>query len=256
MKNNPMDLTGKVAVITGGGQGIGLEIARMFASAGADIALAELNPSTGKEAVREIEGTDSRAVYVRMDVSDPAQVTSGMKAVVEDFGQIDILVNNAGIVDNLPATETSDESWRRVMDVNLNGVFWCCRAAAQTMIPRRQGVIVNIASMSGMIVNKPQPQTSYNVSKAGVIMLTKSLAVEWAAFGIRLNSVSPGYIGTELTKRGMSNTAWSGVWLENTPLGRIGEPADVAMAALYLASDASGFATGSNLVIDGGYTIW
>jgi NAD(P)-dependent dehydrogenase (short-subunit alcohol dehydrogenase family) len=256
MTNNPMDLTGKVAVITGGGQGIGLEIARTFASAGADIAIAELNPGTGQGTALEIERTGRRAVFIRMDVSDPDQVNLGMKAVVEDFGQIDILVNNAGIVDNVPATETSDESWRRVMDVNLNGVFWCCRAAAQTMIPLKKGVIVNIASMSGMIVNKPQPQTSYNVSKAGVIMLTKSLAAEWAEFGIRMNSVSPGYIGTELTKRGMSNTAWSGVWLENTPMGRIGEPSDVAMAALYLASEASGFATGTNLVIDGGYTIW
>jgi NAD(P)-dependent dehydrogenase (short-subunit alcohol dehydrogenase family) len=256
MTINSMDLTGKVAVITGAGQGIGLEIARTFASAGADIAIAELNPETGKEAAREIEGMGKRVVFIRMDVSDPKQVNAGMAEVVADFGQIDILVNNAGIVDNVPATETSDESWRRIMDVNLNGVFWCCRAAAQHMIPRKKGAIVNIASMSGMIVNKPQPQTSYNVSKAGVIMLTKSLAAEWAAFGIRLNSVSPGYIGTELTKRGMSNTAWSGVWLENTPLGRIGEPSDVAIAVLYLASQASGFATGTNLVIDGGYTVW
>ncbi len=124
------------------------------------------------------------------------------------------------------------------------------------MLARGSGVIVNIASMSGIIANKPQPQSAYNVSKAGVIMLTKSLAAEWANRGVRVNSVSPGYIGTELTKRGLSNTEWSETWLAMTPQGKVGEPLDVANAVWYLAADASKFATGTNLVIDGGYTAW
>ena len=132
----------------------------------------------------------------------------------------------------------------------------CCREVGKYMLDRGAGAIVNIASMSGMVVNRPQPQAAYNVSKAGVIMLTKSLATEWAPRGVRVNSVSPGYIATELTKLGMSKTEWSSVWLDMSPMGRIGEPVDVAHAVLYLASDASAFATGSNLVVDGGYSVW
>ena len=177
-------------------------------------------------------------------------------AAFERAGELDILVNNAGVAIDTPATETSDEEWRNVLDVNLNGVFWCCREVGRRMLVRGRGAIINIASMSGMIVNKPQPQAHYNVSKAGVIMLTKSLAAEWASRGVRVNAVSPGYIGTEMTRSGMSNEEWRQTWLKMTPLGRVGEPWDIAHAVWYLASNASRFATGTNLVVDGGYTSW
>jgi NAD(P)-dependent dehydrogenase (short-subunit alcohol dehydrogenase family) len=179
-----------------------------------------------------------------------------VEMVLDEHGRIDVLVNNAGLVHNIPSEEVPDEEWLAVISVNLTGAFWCCREVGKAMLERGSGSIVNIASMSGIISNHPQPQSAYNASKAGVITLTKSLAGEWASRGIRVNSVSPGYIRTPLTELGMSKSAWSGVWLSSTPLGRLAEPHEIAPAVLYLASDAASFATGTNLVIDGGYTSW
>ncbi|MCY4354131.1 MAG: glucose 1-dehydrogenase [Truepera sp.] len=250
------DLSSRTALVTGAGRGIGREIARTLAGAGANIIVAEIDTQTGEEAARELREAGSTAFALPFDVRDPGSVRSMVDAAFERAGELDILVNNAGVAINTPATETSDEEWRSVLDVNLNGVFWCCREVGRRMLVRRRGAIVNIASMSGMIVNKPQPQAHYNVSKAGVIMLTKSLAAEWASRGVRVNAVSPGYIGTEMTRSGMSNEEWRQTWLEMTPLGRVGEPWDIAHAVWYLASDASRFATGTNLVVDGGYTSW
>ena len=250
---NAFDLTGRVALVTGAGRGIGLEITRTLARAGADVVVAEFDAAAGEAAAKEL---GERAFSVPVDVRDPDSVQTMTEAVYERVEAVDILVNNAGIARNTPAEETSDDEWLNVMQVNLNGVFWCCRAVGKKMLGRGQGTIVNIASMSGLIVNKPQPQAAYNASKAGVILLTKSLAAEWASRGVRVNSVSPGYIGTEMTKLGLTNETWKKAWLELTPLGRVGEPADVAHAVLYLASDAAKFATGTNLVIDGGYTSW
>jgi NAD(P)-dependent dehydrogenase (short-subunit alcohol dehydrogenase family) len=254
--DNPMNLTGKIALVTGAGQGIGLAIARTLAQAGADIVIAEFNPETGQQAVKEIESLGRKAQFIQTDVRDIASVKQMSATALSAFGTVDILVNNAGIAKNTPAEEVSDEEWLNVININLNGVFWCCRAVGQHMLSRGKGAIVNIASMSGSIVNKPQPQAAYNVSKAGVIMLTKSLAAEWAGRGVRVNSVSPGYIGTDMTKRGMSNREWSETWLAMTPMGHIGEPVDVANAVWYLASDAAKFATGTDLIVDGGYTAW
>jgi len=247
---HPFDLTGRHALVTGAGRGIGLEIARTLKTAGATVTVAEYLEEAGRSAAAELGGR-----FVQVDVRDSGSAER-MVAEAEAHAPIDILVNNAGIAENVAAEEASDDHWLNILSVNLNGVFWCCRAAGQRMLSREQGAVVNIASMSGVVVNKPQPQAAYNVSKAGVIMLTKSLAAEWADRGVRVNAVSPGYIGTEMTKRGMSNAEWHRQWLEMTPQGRVGEPADIAHAVLYLASDAERFATGTNLVIDGGYTAW
>ena len=247
---NRFDLTGQHALVTGAGRGIGLEIARTLKGAGASITIGEFLEDAGQAAAEELGGN-----FVQVDVRDPKSA-SQMIEEAETHAPVDILVNNAGIAKNVAAEDASDDDWLNVINVNLNGVFWCCRAAGKKMLARGAGNIVNIASMSGLIVNKPQPQAAYNVSKAGVIMLTKSLAAEWAKQGVRVNSVSPGYIGTEMTKAGMSNEAWNRQWLEMTPMGRVGEPADIAHAVLYLASDAARFATGTNLVVDGGYTSW
>lgn len=245
------DLDGKVAVVTGGGQSLGLEIGRALRAAGARVVVAEINPESGSEAARELEGD-----LVNLDVTDPGSVREMVRAVLERHGRVDVLVNNAGIVNNVPSEEVSDEEWRSVLAVNLDGVFWCCREVGRVMLERGSGAIVNIASMSGVISNHPQPQAAYNASKAGVITLTKSLAGEWASRDVRVNAVSPGYIRTPLTELGMSNEEWREVWLSSIPMGRLAEPEEIAPAVVYLASDASSYATGTNLLIDGGYTSW
>jgi NAD(P)-dependent dehydrogenase (short-subunit alcohol dehydrogenase family) len=251
MTENGFSLQDRVAVVTGGGQSLGLEISRTLHRAGAEMVIAEVNDETGSEAAEELEGT-----FVHTDVTDPASVREMVQRVLGEHGRIDVLVNNAGIVHNIPSEEVPDEEWLAVISVNLNGVFWCCREVGKAMLERGSGSIVNIASMSGIVSNHPQPQAAYNASKAAVITLTKSLAGEWASRGVRVNSVSPGYIRTPLTELGMSKSEWAEVWLSSTPLGRLAEPQEIAPAVLYLASDAASFATGTNLVIDGGYTSW
>ena len=252
----PFELDGRVAVVTGSGRGIGLEIAKTLAKAGANIAVAEFIEENGQAAVEALQAIGVKANFFHTDVRDSKSVDAMVENVVEQFGQVDILVNNAGIAANTPAEDTSDEEWLNVMNINLNGVFWCCRAVGRRMLERGQGAIVNIASMSGVISNTPQPQAHYNASKAGVILLTKSLAGEWAQRGVRVNAVSPGYIGTDMTQKGMENSDWYKTWLEMTPMNRVGKPVEIANAVWYLASDASSFATGTNLIVDGGYTSW
>jgi NAD(P)-dependent dehydrogenase (short-subunit alcohol dehydrogenase family) len=250
------DLTGRVAIVTGGANGIGREIVRLLGSAGASIVVADLDGTTGEAVAREERAAGRSAMAVAVDVSRPDQVRAMTDEVMARRGRIDVLVNDAGICINAPAEVSKDEDWRRVIDINLDGTFWCSREVGRVMLERGGGSIVNIASMSGLIVNWPQPQAAYNASKAAVIQLTRSLASEWASRGVRVNSVSPGYIGTAMTRRGMATAGWGETWLERSPMRRLGEPRDVAYAVLYLASDASRFATGTNLVIDGGYSIW
>jgi NAD(P)-dependent dehydrogenase (short-subunit alcohol dehydrogenase family) len=244
-------LEGRIALVTGAGQGIGLEIARSLAAAGARVIVADRNRETGAASADDLGG-----LFVELDVTDPAAVRSAVDSIVADLGRIDILVNNAGIVRNTPAESTSDDDWRDVFRVNVDGLFWCCREVGRTMLEAGGGSIINMASMSGLVVNRPQPQAAYNASKAAVIMLTKSLAAEWANRGVRVNAIAPGYVATELTLRGMSNPEWREEWLRSTPMGRVAQPEEIAPAAVYLASDASSYVTGSVLVIDGGYSAW
>ena len=251
MEANGFSLGDKVAVVTGGGRSLGLEISRTLRRAGAEVVVAEIDVGIGADAAEELDGT-----FVQTDVTDPASVRQMVQTVLDQHGRVDVLVCNAGIAHNVPSEEATDEDWRRVISVNLDGVFWCCREAGRAMLERGSGSIVNIASMSGMVSNYPQPQAAYNAAKAGVIVLTKSLAGEWAQRGVRVNSVSPGYIRTNMTAGGMANEEWYKVWLEKTPMGRVAEPTEIAPAALFLASDASSFTTGTNLVVDGGYTSW
>lgn len=241
-------------VVTGGARGIGLAIARAFGSAGAHLVLADVDAAEAERAAAALSSEGSTAVGYGLDVRNPEQVREVAERVERDCGPVHTLVANAGIVRNGPLLDSSWEDWRDVVDVNLHGVFHCMQAFGGPMTRRGVGSVVVTASMSGLIVNVPQAQAAYNASKAAAAHLAKSLAVEWAPFGVRVNALAPGYVATELTLRGRSNPAWGDRWVEATPLGRIGEPAEVAACALFLASDAASFVTGSVLVVDGGYT--
>ena len=256
MSNSDFDLTGKTALITGAGRGIGLATARRMASAGADVIIAEYIVENGEKAAAEIEDMGRKSMFIEVDVRSSKSVNQMAGKALNVFPNIDILVCNAGIAQGVPAEECSDEDWLNMIAVNLNGVFWCCRALGRHMLERGSGAIVNVASMSGMISNTPQPQAHYNAAKAGVILLTKSLAGEWASRGLRVNCVSPGYIGTDMTKPAMENPEWYPTWLAMTPQGRVGVPEEIAQAIFYLASPGASFTTGTNLVVDGGYTSW
>jgi NAD(P)-dependent dehydrogenase (short-subunit alcohol dehydrogenase family) len=248
-------LAGQVGIVTGGGQGLGRTFCHAFAEAGADIVVAELNAETGPVTAAEVATMGRRSLFVRTDVSDRASVGAMVEQVLSTFGKIDFLMNNAGIVQHLGAEDVEAEDWQRVLDVNLTGVFTCCQAVGRHMIERRRGSIINIASVSGLIVNVPQCQASYNASKAAVIHLTRSLASEWATHNIRVNAIAPGYMNTEMARPFFDDPAYGGVWIDAIPMKRPGEPEELAPAAVFLASAASSYMTGATLVIDGGYTI-
>jgi NAD(P)-dependent dehydrogenase (short-subunit alcohol dehydrogenase family) len=235
-------LDGRPALVTGGGQAIGLACVEALAEAGAKVVIADINPAV------EI---------ALMDVTKPDQVTEVADKIVKQHGRIEILVNNAGIArSETPAETVTDEHWLNVIDVNLNGTFWCCRAFGRHMLEAKSGSIVNIGSMSGFIVNKPQEQAFYNASKAAVHHLTKSLAAEWGARGVRVNAVAPTYINTPLNAFVKSNPKMYDAWIGGTPMGRMGEVEEIASVVLFLAGDAASLMTGSIVVVDGGYTCW
>jgi NAD(P)-dependent dehydrogenase (short-subunit alcohol dehydrogenase family) len=250
------DLANRVAVITGGGRNIGLACALALAEAGAKIIIAEIDPEVAAAGQRELTQAGFESEVLRLDVTNPAEVNAAADQVVSRHGGVDILVCNAGVAFNTPAEDMPDEEWMKVMDINLNGVFWCCRAFGRYMLKAGKGNIINIGSMSGIISNKPQPQCHYNASKAAVHMLTKSLAAEWAGRGVRVNAVAPTYIETAMTRRGMDNPEWFQTWLDMTPMSRVGQPPEIAAVVLFLASDAASLMTGSIVVADGGYTCW
>lgn len=249
-------LAGMVGIVTGGGQGLGKVFCHAFAEAGADIVVAEANPDTGPVTVDEIKALGRRSIYVQTDVRNPESVNSMAARVMSEFGKVDFLMNNAGITKWGEAENASVDDWRNVIDVNLNGVFYCCQAVGKYMIQQRSGRIINIASMSGIIANRPQTQSSYNTSKAAVIHLTKSLAVEWAPYNIRVNAICPGYMATAMAQPFFDDPQYGGIWMDMTPMKRPGKPEELAPLAVYLASEASSYMTGSAVVIDGGYTAW
>ena len=251
------DLTGEVAVVTGGASGIGLEAAKALGTCGANIVLLDMNADGLKAAAEALEAAGVASVEGRvLDVTDPKAVEAMATAIVADFGKVDILVNSAGIARLNTALDTPDEEWRLVMDVNVNGVYWASRAFGRSMVARNKGSIVNLGSMSGLIINRPQTAPSYMVSKGAVHMMTKALAVEWAKSGVRVNALAPGYVGTEMTLKMRERPELFNTWIDMTPMGRLGTPQEIASAILFLASPASSYVTGAILSIDGGYTAW
>jgi NAD(P)-dependent dehydrogenase (short-subunit alcohol dehydrogenase family) len=250
-------LDGRKVVVTGGAQGIGNAIAQAAASTGASVAILDLERTNAEAAAADLaRDWGVKTIGVACDVSSHDQVRSARETLEQDWGQADTLINNAGIANNVPAEKMTVAAWDRMLGVNLSGVFFCSQVFGTRMIEAGSGTIVNIASMSGIIVNRPQPQAAYNVSKAGVIMLTKSLAAEWITHGVRVNAVAPGYITTSLTRSWVGTEPMRNYWLGGTPLDRMGTPEEIADVVLFLASDASRFMVGETVVADGGYTLW
>lgn len=259
-RKNVLDLfrlDGKASYVTGGGQGLGEAMAVALAQAGSAVAVVDVNPVTAKEVADRICGFGGHAIYLKADVTNSGEVASMIRGVVDAFGQLDIAVNNAGIAQRGPAQEVCDEDWKRIVDVNLNGVFFCAREAGRQMIRQGHGgSIINTASMSGSIVNKGRTVAAYCTTKAGVKHLTKALAAEWAKHGIRVNSISPGYMKTPLIAKSLQDPESARCMIDTTPMARIGEPWELAGTVVYLASQASSFVTGHDLIVDGGYTVW
>lgn len=253
MKHDIFSLKGKVCIVTGGNQGIGETVAAFIADAGADIAIFDLNDGT-EVAEKIVAEYGVRAKAYVCNVTDPENIKECINKAATDFGTLDLLFNNAGICLHKPALDCEKNDWDKVIAVNLNGVFYVAQAFAQYLVANnKKGSIVNTASMSATIVNIPQGQASYNASKAGVVHLTKSLAVEWVDKGIRVNCISPGYIRTAIT--GNSNPDWQKLWIESIPYKRMGVPEELAGAVIYLLSDASTYTSGCDIIIDGCFTV-
>lgn len=250
-----MRLDGKRIFVTGGARGIGKSVATAFAEAGADVAIVDVDLAEALKTAQLLhETTGAKTLAVKADVTSPEDVNRMTDTVAEAFGGIDVAFCNAGICMNIPAEEMTYEQWKKVLDINLSGVFLTAQAAGKVMIKQGGGSIINTASMSAHIVNVPQPQCSYNASKAGVIQLTRSLAIEWAGKNVRVNSISPGYIGTELTLNSESLKPLIAQWNEMAPLHRMGRPDELQSICVYLAGDTSSFTTGSDFIVDGAFT--
>ena len=247
-------MDGKKGFITGAGQGIGKALADGFAEAGAEFAIVDIQEDNARAVAKELsEKYDCNIIAIGCDVTNPDSVNAMIAKVVETYGTVDFAINNAGIVNFFPLEDVKLDDWMKVINVNLVGVMLCAQAAAKVMISQHKpGTITNMASMSAHIINIPQTTSSYCTSKAAVAHMTKSMAVEWAKYGIRVNCVSPGYISNELNDNFSDATKG---WIEATPQKRMGKAEELCGAYLFLASDASSYATGTELVIDGGYTI-
>lgn len=255
--NERLSLAGKKIYVTGGAQGLGKSMALGLAQAGADIAIVDIQLEKAEATAKEIaEETGRKVIAVKADVTDPASVNAMIDTIVAELGGLDVAFNNAGMVINTPAEETTLEQWQKVINLNLTGVFLTSQAAGKYMMAHGGGSIINTASMSAHIVNRPQPQASYNASKAGVIQLSKSLAIEWADKDVRVNTLSPGYMATDLTQNSEDLKPLIKIWNDWAPMGRMGNPDELQGIAVYLASDASSFATGADFSIDGAFTAW
>jgi len=247
-----------VAVVTGGGRGLGLTMAQALAQAGAAVAIFEVDEQTGAAAAQSIADGGGRALALTVDVGNGEQVEAAFDHCADQLGQASILVNNAGVTTNAPFDQLPAEDWQRVIDINLGGIYRTTQALGRRLIAAgRPGSIVNIASISGLVGNRGGNNSHYCASKGGVIALTRSLAVEWAPHGIRLNAIAPGYFVTPMTDQlKQRDAAFYQELVDRVPLGRFGQGPDLAGTVVYLASQASAFVTGHTLVVDGGYTAW
>ncbi|MCT4709315.1 SDR family oxidoreductase [Enterobacteriaceae bacterium H11S18] len=250
------NLQGRVAFVTGAGSGIGQMIACGLASAGANIVCFDVREDQGlNETVNAVQAMGQKACLFVGDVRKLSDLREAMAQAKSHFGRLDIAVNAAGIANANPALEMEAEQWQRVIDINLTGVWNSCKAEAELMLESGGGSIINIASMSGIIVNRGLEQAHYNSSKAGVIHLSKSLAMEWVSKNIRVNSISPGYTATPMNTR-PEMVHQTKEFESQTPIQRMAKVEEMAGPAIFLASDAASFCTGVDLVVDGGFVCW
>lgn len=248
-------LDGRTALVTGGAQGLGLGFARALADVGASIMLADVNVDGAAEAADTLSAAGYEVDSVGADVTNADEIDRMVATTIERFGDMHIAINNAGINFNSAAEDTPMTEWDTTFDLNLRGLFMCCQAEGRHMIAKGYGKIINVASMSSLIVPHPQKQAAYNTSKAGVAHLSASLATEWAEHGVRVNAVSPGCVRTPLLESEALRDL-KDVWIEQTPMGRLAEVSDIQAGIVYLASDASDYMIGHNLAIMGGQNLW
>ena len=252
MAGDYFDLAGRVAFVTGAGQGLGQTVAFGFAQQGAKVVSVDLNPETGAETARAILARGGQAISAACDVTDPDQVVAAVEQAVAEFGRIDVLFNSAGVTKRVPAEDFPLEEWRWIIDVNLIGLYSCCRAVGRVMLGQKRGSIINMASFAAM-AGLGRGNTAYTASKGGVAALTRELAIEWAPHGIRVNALAPCQMRTPIINALLSDPALMERLVAKIPLGRIGEPDDLVGPAIFLASDASRMVTGHVLAVDGGY---
>lgn len=255
MSTTSFSLENKVALVTGGRRGLGKAIALAFAGAGADVAICDNVVESGElgTVAEEIQSLGRRSLAVQTDVTRSSEVGNMVQRVMNELGVIDILVNNAGIL-GVGATllETTEDEWDKVFDVDLKGCYLCSQAVGKEMVKQRRGNVINIASVGGLKVRRRGRGAAYSIAKAGIIMLTRILAVELASYNIRVNAIAPSMVRTEMAQRIVADPDAVAAEEARIPLGRLGEPVDIAATALFLASDASSYVTGHTVVVEGG----
>lgn len=247
-------LDNKKALVTGGGQGLGRAYVRALAEAGADVAIADINEKTAQDAAKEVESIGRKSLWIKTDVSKKSGAYRMVDEVLSAWGRLDIAINNAGASEVINALSVSEKSWDDILNLDLKGAFFCVQAEAKAMVPNKYGKIINISSVLGYMVNHTEYQVPYCVAKSGVVHLTRCLAAEWAPFGIRVNCITPGYIKTPAIELPVFKDI-KHIWVEQTPLGKLGKVEDLQGAVVYLSSEVSDFMTGNDMVIDGGFLL-